>query len=207
VNVGTAICGGSAIAAVSAAVRAKEHETSVALGVVFTLNAIALALFPYLGHMLSLDQHQFGLWSAMAIHDTSSVVGATLQYGAQALEVGTTVKLARALWIVPVTIGIAFAHKSESGEQKTKRQYPWFILGFVATSALVTFNPALHDLGQIVESCGRHIFVATLFLIGLSISMKTLKQVGVRPFILGITLWAIVAIANLLLVLKLPNFI
>jgi len=208
VSVGTAICGGSAIAAVSSAIGAKENETSVALAVVFVLNAVALLIFPLIGHAVGLEQHQFGLWSAMAIHDTSSVVGASIQYGPKALEIGTTVKLARALWIVPVTLVIAhFYKKNLSSEAKVKAQYPWFILGFIAASAAATFIPALHDVGQTIEMAGRHLFVATLYLIGLGLTLKKLREVGARPLLQGVTLWVLVASANLLLVYFVPGII
>jgi uncharacterized integral membrane protein (TIGR00698 family) len=203
INTGTAICGGSAIAAVSSAIHAKEEDTSVALGVVFVLNACALVVFPLLGHVFHLNQHQFGVWSAMAIHDTSSVVGATIQYGRESLEIGTTIKLARALWIVPVTLVVSYIHsrRSPQSEVKVKRQYPWFILGFLATSAIITFVPALHDIGGAVEYVGRHLFVGTLFLIGLGLSLKTLKEVGLRPLLQGVLLWFFVASANLAIIL------
>jgi uncharacterized integral membrane protein (TIGR00698 family) len=139
VTVGTAICGGSAIAAVAPAIRAKNHDISVALATVFFLNAVALFIFPPIGHHLGLGQMQFGVWSALAIHDTSSVVGAAMQYGAHALEVATTIKLTRALWIVPVTLAIGMVWNRGSGARDaSKPRRPWFILGFLAAAALVT---------------------------------------------------------------------
>ena len=199
-NVGTAICGGSAIAAVSSAIRAPDDETSVSLAVIFVLNAVGLLLFPPLGHFFGLDQAQFGLWAALAIHDTSSVVGATMQYGSQALEVGTTVKLVRALWIVPVTllIGRFFVHALQKDGQKSAPQYPWFILGFLGAAALVTWLPQLESLGQGVAGVSRHVMTATLFLIGTGMTQKTLKKVGLNPLIHGVLLWALVAGASLM---------
>ncbi|HEX7675195.1 MAG TPA: putative sulfate exporter family transporter [Bdellovibrio sp.] len=198
ISVGTAICGGSAIAAVAPTIRAKHHEISVALGVVFLLNALALVIFPPIGHFLDLTQHQFGLWSALAIHDTSSVVGSTLQYGPESLEIGTTVKLARALWIVPVTFlfGYLFARgqKNQTGE-KAKR--PWFILGFLIAAALVTWIPDLRPAGHVVNEIAKRALVVTLFLIGANLTKETLRTVGVKPLIQGISLWATVASCTL----------
>jgi uncharacterized integral membrane protein (TIGR00698 family) len=201
ISIGTAICGGSAIAAVSPVIRAKHHEVSVSLGIVFMLNAAALFIFPLIGHALGLDQTQFGLWSALAIHDTSSVVGATMQYGAKALEVGTTVKLARALWIIPVAmiVGMIRARKnsSEAGpSQKAKK--PWFILWFIIAAALVTYFPDLAPYGHKVEALAKRMMVLTLFLIGSGLSRETIKSVGVKPFIQGICLWGFMASASLL---------
>ena len=193
ISVGTAICGGSAIAAVAPTLRAKPHAISVALGTVFLLNAVALVLFPPIGHWLHLTQNQFGLWSALAIHDTSSVVGATLQYGPEALQVGTTVKLARALWIVPVTLGssLVFAQGKTTDGARTKR--PWFILGFVVAAALVTWIPAAQPVGHLIEGIAKRTLVLALFLIGANLTLSTLKAVGLKPFIQGVTLWLLVA--------------
>jgi uncharacterized integral membrane protein (TIGR00698 family) len=197
-SAGTAICGGSAIAALAPVLEAEQHEVSVALGVVFLLNAIALILFPPIGHVLDLSQVQFGLWSALAIHDTSSVVGATLQYGHQALEVGTTVKLTRALWIVPLTVavGLAVAHgaRERSGERPKR---PWFILGFLAAAALATYLPSLHAAAGAVSEVARRTLVATLFLIGANLTRDTLRTVGFRPLVQGVTLWAVVGTGTL----------
>jgi len=200
ITIGTAICGGSAIAAVAPVIKANHHEVSVSLGTVFMLNAAALFLFPWIGHQLHLDQTQFGLWSALAIHDTSSVVGATLQYGAHALEVGTTVKLARALWIIPVAMMIGFMRSKEKSSevvaQKAKR--PWFILGFIIAAALVTWIPSLVPVGHSVEAVAKKLMVLTLFLIGSSLTRETIKSVGIKPFIQGIVLWIIMASGSLL---------
>jgi len=194
ITVGTAICGGSAIAAVAPVLRAKHQHVSVALGTVFVLNATALLLFPFLGHLLHLSQHQFGLWSALAIHDTSSVVGASMQYGAEALQVGTTVKLARALWIIPVAFGIGFWQaKKVSSQEKAQTKKPWFILGFVAMAALVTWLPELQTAGSWVNTAAKRLLVVTLFLIGASLTRETLRSVGIKPFLQGVFLWILVA--------------
>lgn len=198
ITVGTAICGGSAIAAVAPTIRAKHHEVSVALGTVFLLNAVALFLFPWVGHHFGLTDNQFGLWSALAIHDTSSVVGATLSYGAGALQIGTTVKLARALWIVPITIASGYFYHKRGGQvaqEKAKR--PWFILGFIIAAALVTWVPELRPAGHIVESIAKRSLVLTLFLIGTNLTLDTLKAVGMRPLIQGVLLWISVATLTL----------
>ena len=201
INVGTAICGGSAIAAVSSAIHSKEEDISVALGVVFILNAIALVIFPDIGHFFHLTERQFGLWSALAIHDTSSVVGATMQYGREALQVGTTVKLVRALWIVPVTLLVAKMYSRSGQGKKTKISFPWFILGFICTSALVTWIPQLVPLGHQVEWLAKRLLVITLFTIGLNISRQTLKAVGIKPLLHGIILWLVVGVSNLIWVI------
>jgi len=196
ISVGTAICGGSAIAAISPVIKAKHHDVSVALGTVFMLNALALFLFPWIGNQLSLSQTQFGLWSALAIHDTSSVVGATLQFGPEALKVGTTVKLARALWIIPVALLVGYLRRHEIVEnQKAKR--PWFILGFLLAAAVVTFIPSLQPAGHIVESVAKRLMVLTLFLIGTGLNRTAIKSVGPRPFVQGILLWMIIGSLSL----------
>ncbi len=198
ISVGTAICGGSAIAAVAPVIRARSHQTSVALAVVFLLNAVALIVFPIVGHALGLGAPAFGLWSALAIHDTSSVVGAASQFGPDALEVATTVKLARALWIVPVTLVIARHRAARTGggtHAALKR--PWFILGFVLMAGLITWQPALHEIGQAIAECARHLLVLTLFLIGSAISRDALRSVGARPLVHGVALWIAVATVSL----------
>lgn len=201
-TIGTAICGGSAIAAVAPTIRAKHHEVSVALGIVFILNAVSLFIFPPLGHHFNLTETQFGLWSALAIHDTSTVVGATLQYGAHAVQVGTTVKLARALWIVPVTFIIGWIRSRENqpvSAEKPKR--PWFILGFLIAAALVTWVPALTEVGHVVESIAKRALIVTLFLIGTGLTRATLKSVGPRPLFQGIFLWIIMGAGTLAAIL------
>lgn len=192
ITVGTAICGGSAIAAVTPMIRAKPHSVSVALGTVFILNAIALVIFPPLGHFLHLSEHAFGMWSALAIHDTSSVVGATMAYGQEAAATGTTVKLARALWIVPVALLIGYYKNAKDKTENGKVKIPFFIFGFLIAAALVTWIPILQEPGHWVESFARRTLVLTLFLIGLGLSRENLQKVGIKPFLLGITLWLLV---------------
>ena len=196
IGVGTAICGGSAIAAVGPAIGAKSHQTSVALAVVFLLNAVALVVFPAVGRFAALTPQQFGLWSALAIHDTSSVVGASMQFGAESLAVGTTVKLARALWIIPLTLVLARFWRRESAASGEKPARPWFILGFLGVAALVTWVPVLQPAGQVVSTVARQVLVATLFLVGAGVSREALKAVGARPIVLGVVLWVIVASAT-----------
>ncbi len=199
VTAGTAICGGSAIAAISPVLRAKHHEVSVALGIVFFLNACALFIFPPIGHYLQLSQEQFGLWSALAIHDTSSVVGASMQYGAHALEVGTTVKLARALWIVPVTfaLGLMVARGKEQGAGQSKPKKPWFIVGFLLMAAVMTWVPSLQTIGHGIEITAKHLLILTLFLIGTNLTKETIKAAGFWPYVQGILLWILAASSTL----------
>ena len=191
-TVGTAICGGSAIAAVAPITNAGDEDIAVSMGTVFVLNSIALFVFPAIGGALHLSQSQFGLWAALAIHDTSSVVGAAAKYGAQALAVGTTVKLARALWIVPVALGTAYFVKS-----KAKIRWPWFILFFCLAAVANTYLPALGPGYVVAYRMGKIGLTVTLFLIGTGLSRKVIKQVGVRPLLQGVILWAIVAVASL----------
>jgi uncharacterized integral membrane protein (TIGR00698 family) len=196
ISVGTAICGGSAIAAMGPVLEANEEEMAVSLGTVFVLNSIALLLFPFIGWSLHLSQTQFGLWAALAIHDTSSVVGAGAKYGATALAVGTTVKLARALWIVPLTVATAMLKKS-----KTKVQWPWFILHFCVAAVLASyvpkFLPGSVGIFSALNKLGRSGLTVVLFLIGTGITRNTLRQVGTRPLIQGVTLWIVVASLSL----------
>jgi uncharacterized integral membrane protein (TIGR00698 family) len=198
ISAGTAICGGSAIAAISPITGADQEEISVSMGTVFVLNSVALLIFPAIGHSLHLNQNQFGLWSALAIHDTSSVVGAAAKYGNQALAVGTTVKLARALWIVPVSL-LAAVYMARSGQSSrgAKVRVPWFILFFCLASAAATYIPYFAAQYGVLNHLGKSGLTATLFLIGTSLSKRTLRQVGVRPFLQGICLWIIVAGASL----------
>ncbi|AKV03302.1 Putative membrane protein YeiH [Labilithrix luteola] len=201
VTVGTAICGGSAIAAVAPAIRAKEDDVSIALVTVFVLNAVALVVFPFVGHRFHLGQDAFGLWCALAIHDTSSVVGAASQYGERALEVATAAKLARALWIVPVSFGVAMlrartvADPASGARPSPKR--PWFIAGFLASAALVTFVPALAPAGRMVAFAAHRLLAATLFLVGLGLTRPALRRLGVRPLLQGVALWLTLATATL----------
>jgi uncharacterized integral membrane protein (TIGR00698 family) len=192
ITTGTAVCGGSAIAAVAPIIQADEQEVAVALGTVFILNSVALLIFPLVGGALRLTQQQFGLWAALAIHDTSSVVGAASKYGADALIVGTTVKLARALWIVPLALITAAVKRSNS-----RVKLPWFILFFCLAAVINTYVPQSAYLSKIFFTLGRYGLTATLFLIGTSISRSALKEVGWRPLAQGIALWIVVALTSL----------
>jgi uncharacterized integral membrane protein (TIGR00698 family) len=203
VTVGTAICGGSAIAAVAPSIRAKEDEVSMALVTIFLLNAAALFLFPLVGHRLHLSQEAFGLWCALAIHDTSSVVAAAASYGRTALEVATAAKLARALWIVPVTFVLAALRdrgRSAGGEAGPRIRPPWFIAGFVGAAALVTAVPALAGAGRAVASAAHRLLIVTLFLVGLGMSRSALRSVGPRPLVQALALWAVLGGLSLLAV-------
>jgi uncharacterized integral membrane protein (TIGR00698 family) len=202
ITAGTAICGGSAIAAIAPITGADQEEISVSMGTVFLLNSAALLIFPLIGHTLHLNQDQFGLWAALAIHDTSSVVGAAAKYGAQALAVGTTVKLARALWIVPVSlITAAYMARVAGGDRnRAKVKIPWFIFFFCLAAAASTYLPRFAPEYGTLSHLGKAGLTATLFLIGTSLSRDTLRQVGVRPFLQGVTLWIIVAGVSLLAV-------
>lgn len=195
ISAGTAICGGSAIAAVAPISGASEEEIAVSLGTVFVLNSVALLAFPAIGSMLHLTQTQFGLWSALAIHDTSSVVGAAAKYGAIALAVGTTVKLARALWIVPMSVGTAMVRKS-----KARIQLPWFILFFCLAAVANTYLPVFQPAYPTLKHLGIIGLTVTLFLIGTGLSKQTLREVGVRPLLQGVLLWIVVAIGSLALI-------
>jgi uncharacterized integral membrane protein (TIGR00698 family) len=205
ISIGTAICGGSAIAAAAPVLRARPHQVSVALATVFLLNAVALVVFPPLGHLAHLGQESFGLWAALAIHDTSSVVGAGLAYGPRALEVATTVKLARALWIVPMTLGLGYLVASRrrragtvpEAEDALPVKKPWFIAGFLLVAALVTWVPSLHTAGHLVALGAHHALVLTLFLIGAGLSREALRTVGFRPFLQGLFLWLMVGALGL----------
>lgn len=198
VSSGTAICGGSAIAAVAPVLKSSEEETSVALATIFVLNAIALFVFPIIGHALELTQHEFGLWSAVAIHDTSSVVGAASQYGEEALEVATTVKLGRALWIIPLALFISIIHRNK----ESKIKIPYFILLFIAAMLISTFVPQLSSVYEWIAYLSKRLLVATLFLIGTGISLKTIQTVGFKSLGLGIILWITVSIVSLTIILS-----
>ncbi len=194
ITVGTAICGGSAIAAVVPVLQPEEHEASVALATVFLLNAVALFIFPPIGHAAGLTDAQFGLWSALAIHDTSSVVGAAVAWGGKAVEIATTVKLARALWIVPLTLAVGQWHQRKNGgATKGKARRPWFIAGFIAAAALVTYVPGLQGAGHLVAGVAKQALVVTLFFIGASLTRSSIRAVGARPLALGVVLWIAMA--------------
>ncbi|MBQ4916945.1 MAG: putative sulfate exporter family transporter [Muribaculaceae bacterium] len=197
ISSGTAICGGSAIAAVGPVIKAKDTEMSVALGTIFILNAIALFIFPIIGHWLGMTQEQFGLWAAIAIHDTSSVVGAGAAYGEEALKIATTVKLTRALWIIPLAIATSFIFKTKG----QKISIPWFILWFVVAMIINTYLLSLSEtgimIGNFINSLARKSLTLTLFFIGASLSVDTLKAVGIKPLIQGVLLWIVISLSTL----------
>ncbi|SHE43365.1 conserved hypothetical integral membrane protein [Mariniphaga anaerophila] len=191
---GTAICGGSAIAAVAPILNSKSYQNSFALIVVFVLNAVALFLFPFVGHKLGLSQEVFGNWAAISIHDTSSVVGAGAIYGEKALQIATTVKLIRALWIIPLSLVVVFLNK---GSEKKRIKFPWFILLFALAIVFANFFPSFNTSYAHFSWLGRRGMVVALFLIGSNITIKQIKQSGVKSFALGITLWAVIAAGSL----------
>ena len=205
ISSGTAICGGSAIAAVAPVIDADTDEITVSLGTIFVLNSIALFLFPIIGHYLGLTQNQFGIWSAVAIHDTSSVVGASSAYGSEALIIATTVKLARALWIAPVALLFAFLYRKQNSERKTKVAIPWFILLFLAATAIRTYAPSSipPSLFDSFVNAAKTGMTITLFLIGASLSRATLQKVGYGPLLQGVILWLVISIVSLWAVLHL----
>lgn len=194
---GTAICGGSAIAALSPVIKAKQEQISVALGVIFILNALALFIFPYVGTLLNMNQTDFGIWSAIAIHDTSSVVGAAAKYGDQALQTATTLKLARALWIIPVAFISTLLFKSKG----VKIQIPYFIGLFIVAIFLNSYLPFLDKISPHIVTFSKRALTLTLFLIGTGLSHKMLKTVGLRPIFLGSILWILISIGTLLLII------
>lgn len=204
ISAGTAICGGSAIAAVSPVVKADDNETSISLAVIFTLNAIALFIFPPIGEMLGLTQNQFGLWAAIAIHDTSSVVGAASIYGEEALKVATTVKLTRALWIIPLSIVSIFIfarqNRNQEGE-KTKINIPWFIFLFILAMVISTYISLPEGLLEVIKVASHKSLSVTLFLIGCGLSVASIKKVGFKPVLLGVILWIIISVVTLFVVL------
>lgn len=197
ISAGTAICGGSAIAAVAPILKANSKQTSVALGIVFVLNAVALFIFPEIGHFFNLSQNQFGIWSAIAIHDTSSVVGAASKYGNEALQIATTVKLARALWIIPLAFLISIFTKSEG-----KIKIPYFIGFFVLAILAGTYLPFLQNFNSIISEISRDTLKVALFLIGAGLSLQNLKNIGVKPLLLGIILWIFISSISLYAVLE-----
>lgn len=193
ISSGTAICGGSAIAAISPLIKANEKQMSVALGTIFILNSIALFLFPFIGQQLHLSQTQFGLWSAIAIHDTSSVVGAANKYGTEALQIATTVKLARALWIIPVAFLTTLFFKT--GKQKIK--IPYFIGLFILAMIINTYFPSVHVVSKKIIDGAKVGLTVTLFLIGAGLSRSVLKSVGFKPLLQGIILWVVISVVAL----------
>ena len=199
ISSGTAICGGSAIAAVSPVINASEKDISISLGVIFLLNSIALIVFPPLGHLLDLNQHQFGLWCAIAIHDTSSVVGAAYTFGEEALKVATTVKLARALWIIPLSLLSVFLFKGKGKSVKV----PYFIFLFILAIILNSYLPIPEILTTGITSISKSLLVLTLFLIGAGLSMDKIKSAGWKPMILGFSLWVFISVSAILVILAL----
>jgi uncharacterized integral membrane protein (TIGR00698 family) len=197
ISCGTAICGGSAIAAIAPVIQADEKETSVALGVIFILNSVALFAFPMIGHWLQMSQNDFGLWCAIAIHDTSSVVGAANKYGAEALQVATTVKLARALWIIPVALITSVVFKNKS----SKIKIPYFIGLFILAMVSNTYFSPITAIAPYFVSVAKAGLTITLFLIGAGLSRTVLKSVGVLPLLQGIILWVSIAVGTLLAIL------
>jgi uncharacterized integral membrane protein (TIGR00698 family) len=201
ISSGTAICGGSAIAAISPLVQANEKEMSVSLGTVFILNSIALLLFPLVGHMLNMSEHQFGLWAAVAIHDTSSVVGAASKYGQEALQVATTVKLARALYIIPLSLLTAYFYKSGN----SKISIPYFIGLFILAMIIGTYVPAYASTYSFFVMLAKKGLTITLFLIGSGLSISKLKSVGVKPLIQGVSLWIFISLLSLVSIFYFTN--
>lgn len=201
ISCGTAICGGSAIAAIAPVVKSNENQTSVALGVIFILNSVALFLFPAIGHYLNLSQNQFGLWCAIAIHDTSSVVGAASKYGPEALQVATTVKLARALWIIPVALITAFLFKNKS----SKIKIPYFIGLFILAMVLNTFVPQTAIVAPYLVGIAKIGLSLTLFLIGAGLNRNVLKSIGIKPLFQGSLLWLLIAGLTLVSIFYLYN--
>ena len=197
ISSGTAICGGSAIAAVSPIIDADENDTSLALATIFILNAIALFIFPPIGHALGLSEQQFGTWAAIAIHDTSSVVGAGAAYGQEALQVATTIKLTRALWIFPLALVSILVFRSKG----KKIAIPWFILMFIGAMLLNTYLNIPQQISSTVVMLSKKALGVTLFLIGCGLSVGAIKKVGAKPLVLGILLWAIISVATLLVVM------
>ncbi len=224
ISAGTAICGGSAIAAIAPLINAKDADISVAMGAVFLLNAVALFLFPWVGHLLQMSNAQFGLWAAIAIHDTSSVIGAAGRYSPQSLELATTVKLARALWIIPVslitlvvlqvssrvnakhalsakTVSADTADKANQAPESPKVTIPWFIFLFVAAVLINTYVPFIHPLAPSLLTLSKRGLILTLFLIGTGLSPKMIRQTGPKPLLLGVSVWAIIATGSLWVIL------
>ncbi len=199
ISSGTAICGGSAIAAVAPVIKADSDEITVSLGTVFVLNSVALFLFPVVGHLLGLTQHQFGVWSAIAIHDTSSVVGAAASYGPEALVIATTVKLARALWIAPVALLFAYIYRNRDSTNKAKVAIPWFIILFLLATAIRSYAehiifPSLFDAFVNLAKAG---LTVTLFFIGASLSRATVQKFGYRAMLQGVILWVVISVVGL----------
>ena len=197
ISFGTAICGGSAIAAIAPILKADGKQTSVSLGIIFLLNALALFIFPEIGQYFHLSQYQFGIWSAIAIHDTSSVVGAASKYGHEALQTATTVKLARALWIIPISFVLSFLNKSGG-----KIKIPYFIGFFVLAILVNSYFPAIKEVTDYVVDFSKSSLKVALFLIGTGLSFQNLKNIGIKPLLLGIILWVVISVISLFAVLE-----
>ena len=197
ISFGTAICGGSAIAAIAPILKADGKQTSVSLGIIFLLNALALFIFPEIGQYFHLSQNQFGIWSAIAIHDTSSVVGAASKYGHEALQTATTVKLARALWIIPISFVLSFLNKSGG-----KVKIPYFIGFFVLAILVNSYFPVIKEVTDYVVDFSKSSLKVALFLIGTGLSFQNLKNIGIKPLLLGIILWVVISVISLFAVLE-----
>ena len=197
ISFGTAICGGSAIAAIAPILKADGKQTSVSLGIIFLLNALALFIFPEIGQYFHLSQNQFGIWSAIAIHDTSSVVGAASKYGHEALQTATTVKLARALWIIPISFMLSFLNKSGG-----KVKIPYFIGFFILAILVNSYFPAIKDVASYVVDFSKSSLKVALFLIGTGLSFQNFKNIGIKPLLLGIILWVVISVISLFAVLE-----
>lgn len=197
ISFGTAICGGSAIAAIAPILKADGKQTSVSLGIIFLLNALALFIFPEIGQYFHLSQNQFGIWSAIAIHDTSSVVGAASKYGHEALQTATTVKLARALWIIPISFVLSFLNKSGG-----KVKIPYFIGFFILAILVNSYFPAIKEVTDYVVDFSKSSLKVALFLIGTGLSFQNLKNIGIKPLLLGIILWVVISVISLFAVLE-----
>lgn len=200
ISSGTAICGGSAIAAISPVIKANSNQISMSLAVVFTLNAIALFIFPAIGHAFGLTQQEFGTWAAIAIHDTSSVVGAGSAYGPEALMVATTIKLTRALWIIPLAIFSTFVFRSKEGG-RGQISIPWFIFLFILAMVVNTYLTLPDTFLSTISALSHKCLSATLFLIGSGLSIKAIREVGAKPIVLGVVLWVLVSVISLFVVL------
>lgn len=192
ISSGTAICGGSAIAAVSTAINSKDEDTAVSIGTVFILNAVGLFLFPLIGHYLNMSQESFGMWSAISIHDTSSVVGAAQSYGDKALEIAVNVKLTRALWIIPLVFAIIAINRNKS----SKIQIPWFIGGYIVAMLIASYVPSISELSLATAHAAKKLLTVTLFFIGAGITKGNLKKVGIKPLLLGIILWILIGVVS-----------
>ena len=201
ISTGTAICGGSAIAAVSPIIKADSNKTSMSLAVIFTLNAIAMLIFPHIGRFLEMTQQDFGMWSAIAIHDTSAVVGAAKSYGDQALQIATTVKLSRALWIIPLSFVSVYVFRKENKGEGGKVSIPWFILLFIVAMIINTYFPLGETLSTVIKTASHKALSLTLFLIGSTLSIAAIKSAGVKPILLGILIWILISVISLLVIM------